>query len=93
AARNECRASGEGDMRDHMTSLQILKDLGLTRVRLLTNHPDGRDAFLWSGMGIQVEEVPIWCARHGETTCLRDPAQTSSSLDRLRGVSFAAKPS
>ncbi len=70
AAQEECRASGEGDMRDHMTSLQILKDLGLNRVRLLTNRPEHVHHFAWSAVGIQVEPVPMWCLRRSQTECL-----------------------
>lgn len=48
------------DMRDYMVGLQILADLGLSRVRLLTNNPKKVDAFVYSGVGIEVvEQVPV----------------------------------
>ncbi len=48
------------DMRDYMVGLQVLADLGLKRVRLLTNNPKKVDAFVYSGVGIEVvEQVPL----------------------------------
>jgi 3,4-dihydroxy 2-butanone 4-phosphate synthase/GTP cyclohydrolase II len=48
------------DERDYGPGLQILKDLGLTRVRLLTNNPKKADAFVIHGHGLEiVEQVPI----------------------------------
>jgi 3,4-dihydroxy 2-butanone 4-phosphate synthase/GTP cyclohydrolase II len=48
------------DERDYGTGLQILKDLGLTRVRLLTNNPKKADAFVIHGHGLEiVAQVPI----------------------------------
>jgi 3,4-dihydroxy 2-butanone 4-phosphate synthase/GTP cyclohydrolase II len=50
----------EADMRDYMVGLQILKDLGLSQVRLLTNNPKKTEAFPYYGMGlVVVEQVPI----------------------------------
>jgi 3,4-dihydroxy 2-butanone 4-phosphate synthase/GTP cyclohydrolase II len=50
----------KADMRDYMVGLQVLKDLGLTRVRLLTNNPKKTDAFVYSGVDLQVvEQIPI----------------------------------
>jgi 3,4-dihydroxy 2-butanone 4-phosphate synthase/GTP cyclohydrolase II len=47
-------------MRDYMVGLQVLKDLGLSRVRLLTNNPKKTDAFVYSGVDLQVvEQIPI----------------------------------
>jgi 3,4-dihydroxy 2-butanone 4-phosphate synthase / GTP cyclohydrolase II len=54
------RLGFKADMRDYMVGLQILKDLGLTRVRLLTNNPKKTDAFVYTGVDLQVvEQVPI----------------------------------
>jgi 3,4-dihydroxy 2-butanone 4-phosphate synthase/GTP cyclohydrolase II len=48
------------DQRDYGMGLQILKDLGLTRVRLLTNNPKKADAFVIHGHGLEVVgQVPI----------------------------------
>ncbi len=50
----------KADMRDYMVGLQILKDLGLTEVRLLTNNPKKTDAFVYSGVELKVvEQIPI----------------------------------
>jgi len=50
----------KADMRDYMVGMQILKDLGLTEVRLLTNNPKKADAFPLPGMDLKlVEQVPI----------------------------------
>jgi 3,4-dihydroxy 2-butanone 4-phosphate synthase / GTP cyclohydrolase II len=48
------------DERDYGTGLQILKDLGLSKVRLLTNNPKKADAFVIHGHGLEVVgQVPI----------------------------------
>ena len=48
------------DTRDYGIGLQILKDLGLSRVRLLTNNPKKTDAFVYYGYELTVvDQVPI----------------------------------
>jgi 3,4-dihydroxy 2-butanone 4-phosphate synthase/GTP cyclohydrolase II len=48
------------DQRDYGIGLQILQDLGLTKVRLLTNNPKKTDAFIIHGYGLEVvDQVPI----------------------------------
>lgn len=48
------------DLRDYGIGLQILEDLGLRKVRLLTNNPKKVDAFVISGYGLDVVgQVPI----------------------------------
>ena len=48
------------DLRDYGIGLQILKDLGLTKVRLLTNNPKKTDAFVYYGYDLEVvDQVPI----------------------------------
>ncbi len=48
------------DLRDYGIGLQILKDLGLSRVRLLTNNPKKTDAFVYYGFELTVvDQVPI----------------------------------
>lgn len=50
----------KADMRDYMVGLQILKDLGLTKIRLLTNNPKKTNAFVYSGVDLEVvEQIPI----------------------------------
>jgi len=51
----------KADMRDYGVGIQILKDLGLTRVRLLTNNPKKIDAlFNARGFGLEVvDQVAI----------------------------------
>ena len=59
------RLGFKADMRDYMVGLQILKDLGLTRVRLLTNNPKKTDAFVYSGVDLTVvEQVAIIAPPH-----------------------------
>ncbi len=48
------------DMRDYGVGIQILKDLGLTKVRLLTNNPKKLDAFIYYGYDLKVvDQIPI----------------------------------
>lgn len=50
----------KADMRDYMVGLQILKDLGLTEVRLLTNNPKKTNAAVYNGVDLKVvEQIPI----------------------------------
>jgi 3,4-dihydroxy 2-butanone 4-phosphate synthase/GTP cyclohydrolase II len=53
------RLGYKADLRDYMIGLQILKDLGLTKVRILTNNPKKTEAFeQWVDLKV-VEQVPI----------------------------------
>jgi len=55
----------KADMRDYMVGLQILKDRGLSKVRLLTNNPKKTDAFVYTGVDLNVvEQVPIVAPPH-----------------------------
>jgi len=48
------------DSRDYGVGIQILKDLGISRVRLLTNNPKKTDAFIYGGFDLEVvDQVPI----------------------------------
>lgn len=50
----------KADMRDYGIGLQILKDLGLREVRLLTNNPKKTEAFNLRGFDLRVvDQVPI----------------------------------
>lgn len=48
------------DSRDYGVGIQVLKDLGLSTVRLLTNNPKKTDAFIYGGFDLDVvDQVPI----------------------------------
>jgi 3,4-dihydroxy 2-butanone 4-phosphate synthase/GTP cyclohydrolase II len=50
----------KADTRDYGIGIQLLKDLGLTKVRLLTNNPKKTDAFIYGGFDLQVvDQVAI----------------------------------
>jgi 3,4-dihydroxy 2-butanone 4-phosphate synthase/GTP cyclohydrolase II len=50
----------KADMRDYGVGIQLLKDLGLSRVRLLTNNPKKTNAFIYGGFDlVVVDQVPI----------------------------------
>jgi len=50
----------KADSRDYGVGMQLLKDLGLRRVRLLTNNPKKVDAFVYGGYDLEVvDQVPI----------------------------------
>ncbi|MCF0235039.1 MAG: GTP cyclohydrolase II, partial [Thermoguttaceae bacterium] len=48
------------DLRDYGVGIQILKDLGLRNIRLMTNNPKKIDAFIYDGFDLSVvEQAPI----------------------------------
>lgn len=48
------------DSRDYGVGIQLLKDLGLRKIRLLTNNPKKTDAFVYGGYDLEVvDQVPI----------------------------------
>ena len=50
----------KADMRDYGVGIQILKDLGLTEIRLLTNNPKKTEAFNLRGFDLRVVgQVPL----------------------------------
>lgn len=50
----------KADMRDYGVGIQILKDIGLNQVRLLTNNPKKTEAFNLRGFALTVvDQVPI----------------------------------
>ncbi|MCS5616690.1 MAG: GTP cyclohydrolase II [Pirellulales bacterium] len=50
----------KADARDYGIGIQLLKDLGLRQVRLLTNNPKKTDAFIYGGFDLEVvDQVPI----------------------------------
>ncbi|MGA2620051.1 MAG: 3,4-dihydroxy-2-butanone-4-phosphate synthase [Thermoguttaceae bacterium] len=53
------------DSRDYGVGIQILKDLGLSKIRLLTNNPKKTDAFIYGGFDLEVlDQVPIVAPVH-----------------------------
>jgi 3,4-dihydroxy 2-butanone 4-phosphate synthase/GTP cyclohydrolase II len=50
----------KADLRDYGVGIQILKDLGLTKIRLLTNNPKKTEAFNLRGFNLEVvDQIPI----------------------------------
>lgn len=50
----------KADSRDYGIGIQLLKDLGLSKIRLLTNNPKKTDAFIYGGYDLTVvDQVPI----------------------------------
>ena len=50
----------KADSRDYGVGIQLLKDLGLRKVRLLTNNPKKTDAFIYGWFDLEVvDQVPI----------------------------------
>lgn len=50
----------KADTRDYGIGIQVLKDLGLTKIRLLTNNPKKTEAAIYYGFDLQiVDQVPI----------------------------------
>jgi 3,4-dihydroxy 2-butanone 4-phosphate synthase/GTP cyclohydrolase II len=53
----------KADVRDYGVGIQILKDLGLSKVRILTNNPKKIDATIYDGFDLEVvDQVPIVAA-------------------------------
>lgn len=51
-------APGEMDKRDYGIGAQILRDLGISKIKLLTNHPTNRHALRGYGLDV-VEQCPL----------------------------------
>lgn len=50
----------KSDLRDYGIGIQILKDLGLSQIKLLTNNPKKTDAFIYGGFDLRVvDQLPI----------------------------------
>ncbi|MDR1053672.1 MAG: 3,4-dihydroxy-2-butanone-4-phosphate synthase [Planctomycetaceae bacterium] len=53
----------KADLRDYGVGIQVLKDLGLKKIKLLTNNPKKTDAFIYGGFDLEVvDQVPIICS-------------------------------
>ncbi|WP_437187009.1 GTP cyclohydrolase II [Planctomicrobium sp. SH668] len=70
------RLGFKADLRDYMVGLQILKDLGLSQIRLLTNNPKKTEAFQqWVDLKV-VEQIPIVAAPHEKRSKYMDTKRT-----------------
>jgi 3,4-dihydroxy 2-butanone 4-phosphate synthase/GTP cyclohydrolase II len=50
----------KADLRDYGVGIQLLKDLGLTKIRLLTNNPKKTSAAVYGGFDLTiVDQIPI----------------------------------
>lgn len=50
----------KADARDYGVGIQILKDLGMSKIRLLTNNPKKLDAVVYGGFDLEVtDQVPL----------------------------------
>lgn len=50
----------KADARDYGVGIQLLKDLGLSKIRLLTNNPKKLDAVVYGGFDLEVvDQVPL----------------------------------
>jgi len=50
----------KADSRDYGVGIQLLKDLGLRKIRLLTNNPKKTNAFIYGGFDLEVvDQIPI----------------------------------
>ncbi|SFI88308.1 GTP cyclohydrolase II [Planctomicrobium piriforme] len=66
------RLGFKADLRDYMVGLQILKDLGLSEIRILTNNPKKTEAFEeWVDLKV-VAQVPIVAPPHEHRTRYMD---------------------
>ncbi|MGQ9588974.1 MAG: GTP cyclohydrolase II [Planctomycetota bacterium] len=51
----------QADIRDYGIGIQILKDLGLRKVRLLTNNPKKLESFIYYGYDLEVvDQIELW---------------------------------
>ena len=76
------------DPRDYGVGMQILQDLGLGKVRLLTNNPKKTDAFVYHGHGLEVvEQVPIIAPEHEDRRAYLD-----AKRDRMGHILPLATP-
>ena len=50
----------KADSRDYGVGIQVLKDLGLSKIRLLTNNPKKLDAVVYGGFDLEVvDQAPL----------------------------------
>ncbi len=76
------------DLRDYGTGAQMLQDLGITRLRLLTNNP--RKLVGLQGHGLEVvERVPLEIPATGENQCYLETKQVK--MGHLLHVAFPSR--
>ena len=83
------------DPRDYGIGLQILKDLGLSQVRLLTNNPKKTDAFVYYGYDLRSSiRFPSWPRRRPSVgaTWRRNATRWAICCRRTRQRSTARRP-
>jgi 3,4-dihydroxy 2-butanone 4-phosphate synthase/GTP cyclohydrolase II len=83
------------DMRDYGVGIQVLKDLGLSKVRLLTNNPKKLDAFIGSAYDLElVGQEPLWTEvnTHNERYLRTKKEKFGHRLPNLPLDGGAAKP-
>ena len=79
------------DPRDYGVGLQILQDLGLSKVRLLTNNPKKTDAFVIHGHGLEVvDQVPIIAPDEADRRRYLPPSATRWATSSPRADSNGA---
>lgn len=55
----------KADARDYGVGIQVLKDLGMSKIRLLTNNPKKLDAVVYGGFDLEVvDQVPLAAPVH-----------------------------
>jgi len=70
------RLGFKADLRDYMVGLQILKDLSLSQIRLLTNNPKKTEAFeQWVDLKV-IEQIPIVAPPHQQRSRYMDTKRT-----------------
>ena len=82
----------KADPRDYGIGIQLLKDLGLRKVRLLTNNPKKTDAFIYGGFDLEVvDQIPIMppMNEHNVRVSSHEARQAGASLAAVGTVAAA----
>jgi len=85
--RTGCR---ETDARDYGLGIQILKDLGLSKIRVMTNTPKPTDAFIFDGFDLEVvSQVPISNHTGGGSDTGSDPKHNEMNAEMSPRLIFS----